>query len=98
MTEAWLQLVLGPLGALVLAVSIGVAALRELRRKHAQELQWLTDALRQREQENASLQEKLDTEHAARLKDAHDMTDTLLALNDRIHQTLDRLETLTRRR
>lgn len=96
MNPEWLQLALGPLGALVIALGVGVGVARELRRKHAGEISRLETLLAERTRECAELRALLQTEHAARLEDAKATTGTLLALNDRIHRTLDNLEALTR--
>lgn len=98
MTPDWLQLVIGPVGALVLAIVYGAGAVKELRAKHAEQIQQLTDSREVRIKELAELRCQLQQEHAARLEDAKATTRTLLDLNDRIHRTLDTLETLTRSR
>jgi len=95
-TPEWLQLVVGPAGALVLAVIFGAAAAKELRMKHAEQVETLRASLKYRHQELAELRAQLQAEHAARLDDAKATTQTLLELNDRIHRTLDGLEALTR--
>ena len=96
MTPDWLQLVIGPAGALVLAVIFGAAAAKELRKRHDEELAALRASLLRREVDLTQARAQLEAEHAARLGDAKATTQTLLDLNDRIHQTLDTLETLTR--
>jgi len=94
----WISLVLGPLGALVLSVTLLATLLRELRRKHQAELARLDSLLAERAREVSELSDRLTEEHAGRLADARETTRTLMDLNDRIHQTLERLETLTRPR
>jgi hypothetical protein len=91
-----MQLALGPAGALVVALSFAVLAGRELRRKHQAEVLRLEALLTSRTAECAQTRDQLAAEHAARLEDAKATTTTLLALNDRIHKTLDSLEALTR--
>ena len=96
MTPEWFQLVIGPAGALVLAVLFGAGAAKELRKKHAEQIETLRAALARRVEELCQVRAQLEAEHAARLLDAKATTKTLLDLNDRIHRTLDALDSLTR--
>ena len=96
MTE-WVQMALGPLGGLVMAVAATVVLVRELRQRWAEEFTRLEKALSERAEECRALQAKLQDEHEQRLLDAKATTETLLALQARVHQTLDNLETLARR-
>ena len=96
MNPEWLQLAIGPAGALVIALTAAVLAGKELRRKHMAEVKRLEQLLAERTGECEQCRAQLQAEHAARLDDAKATTATLLSLNDRIHQTLDNLEALTR--
>ena len=96
MTPEWLQLAIGPAGALAIALTFAVLVGKELRRKHAAEVQRLERLLTERTTECATTRAELAAEHVARLEDAKATTRTLLDLNDRIHRTLDGLEALTR--
>lgn len=95
MTE-WLSLAVGPAGAAVVALLFALLAGREMRRRHQAERQTLLEQLNQRTAEAAAARLALDEEHAARLRDAKEQTQTLLQLSDRIHQTLNNLSALTR--
>lgn len=96
MIPDWLQLVIGPAGALVLAVLYGWGAVKELRAKHSEQIAQLLESRDLRIKELTECRTQLQNEHAARLQDARETTRTLLDLNDRIHRTLDGLEALTR--
>lgn len=83
----WLELVLGPLGALVLAVSASYVMAREIRKRHAKEVDWLRSRLEETDKE-------LDAERTARVQDAKDAGRDLLELSDRFHVTLQHLDTV----
>lgn len=93
----WVQAILGPVGALVFAATATIVLVRELRKRAAEELARLEQALAGRVEECQALAAKLEAEHAGRLDDARRTTETLLSLTDRIHQTLDKLESLARK-
>lgn len=95
MTDWW-ALALGPLGALVIALTAALYSARELRRVQAERVDRLEQMLANRRTECEQLRGQLQAEHANRLEDAKTTTRTLLDLNDRIHKTLDGLEALTR--
>lgn len=85
MQSAPWELLLGPFGALVLALTL---LWNLLRRSAAREESLLADLRQSRAQ--------LEQEHAGRLSDAKATTATLLEVTDRIHQTLDSLDRLHR--
>lgn len=93
--------VLGPSGALVLAV-IALrhqtrAASREqetLRRRYEQEIDHLRQELDHEQREHQATGGALREEHRARLEDARRTTATLLQLTDRIHTTVDGIREL----
>jgi hypothetical protein len=92
----WVELAMGPMGALALAVPLAVVLLRRLDSRYADELV----ALRA---ENSSLRadvtesrKALEVEHGARLADAKESTKSLLGVYERVHETLDGLEALVK--
>jgi Skp family chaperone for outer membrane proteins len=97
-----LSQILGPLGALVLAVvalryqtRTATAERTTLRQRYEQEIEHLRGELDAEQREHLATRAALQEEHRARLRDARSTTETLLALTDRVHATVDLLRTVT---
>jgi alkylation response protein AidB-like acyl-CoA dehydrogenase len=96
--DEWLQLVLGPLGALALAVTAAVVMTRELGRRHSAEVQWLRDEIARLQVSVRETRAQLDAEQIARVRDAKSSNAAILEVSDRVHSTICRLEDLVQRR
>ena len=93
----WLEVALGPVGALALAVPTAAYALRKVEARYESELATVRAALTKCEGELDDARSALAAETQARLADAKAASASLLAVYDRVHATLDGLEDFVRR-
>jgi len=87
----WLQLVMGPLGALAVSLAVGSLALRELHRRHQVEVARFEAQVEYQRDQLAEMTASLKDANSQRIADAAATTQTLMLLNDRIHETVDHL-------
>lgn len=93
----FLEIALGPVGALALAVPTAAYALRKVENRYESELTLIKDSLARAETELEDARRCLAAETQARLADAKEASASLLAVYERVHATLDGLEDFVRR-
>lgn len=101
----WWSLVLGPAGALVLAVSLAGVLLRQVSASHRRECERLRGQLANEQARSAQMWESLQASQQARLQsqqarleDAKRASVAMMQVLSELHQTVERLEQISSRR